>query len=158
MELNLSTLNKYNAYKEVASNYDEAKAIIEGKKLAYGETAVVSFYFPGRTSEVKTIEQMLGVGGINGNVMIYSNILGTSSRVDDATVFIASENRTMTVTEAFAWLTNEIDGETRSILSGIKTAIENQTATITEKFNQIDQSLKDISSAINKLYRVEVVG
>ena len=141
MEYSFANLSKYTAYKEIASNYDEARALLESKKLAYGEGAVVSFYFPGRSAEVKTIEQMLGVGGIDGNIMVYSNILGADSRVDDATIFLASKNKTVKLSEAFDMVTEDIDDRTLAAIGEIKASIDAQTVNDAEKLDLINTSL-----------------
>ena len=141
MEYSFANLSKYTAYKEIASNYDEARALLESKKLAYGEGAVVSFYFPGRSAEVKTIEQMLGVGGIDGNIMVYSNILGADSRVDDATIFLASKNKTVKLSEAFDIITESIDDRTLTAIGEIKASIDAQTVNDAEKLGLINVSL-----------------
>ena len=141
MEYSFANLSKYTAYKEIASNYDEARALLESKKLAYGEGAVVSFYFPGRSAEVKTIEQMLGVGGIDGNIMVYSNILGADSRVDDATIFLASKNKTVKLSEAFDIITESIDDRTLTAIREIKASIDAQTVNDAEKLGLINVSL-----------------
>lgn len=141
MEYSFANLSKYTAYKEIASNYDEARALLESKKLAYGEGAVVSFYFPGRSAEVKSIEQMLGVGGIDGNIMVYSNILGSDSRVDDATIFLASKNKTVKLSEAFDIVTENTDDRTLAAIGEIKASIDAQTVNDAEKLDLINASL-----------------
>ena len=141
MEYSFANLSKYTAYKEIASNYDEARALLESKKLAYGEGAVVSFYFPGRSAEVKTIEQMLGVGGIDGNIMIYSNILGTDSRVDNATIFLESKNKTVKLSEAFDIVTEYLDDRTLAAITEIKASIDAQSDKNAEKLDLINTSL-----------------
>ena len=141
MEYSFANLSKYTAYKEIASNYDESRALLESKKLAYGEGAVVSFYFPGRSAEVKTIEQMLGVGGIDGNIMVYSNILGADSRVDEATIFLASKNKTVKLSEAFDIVTENLDDRTLVALGEIKASIDAQTVVNVEKLELINTSL-----------------
>ena len=141
MEYSFANLSKYTAYKEIASNYDEARALLESKKLAYGEGAVVSFYFPGRSAEVKTIEQMLGVGGIDGNIMIYSNILGADSRVDNATIFLESKNKTVKLSEAFDIVTEYLDDRTLAAITEIKASIDAQSDKNAEKLDLINTSL-----------------
>ena len=141
MEYSFANLSKYTAYKEIASNYDEARALLESKKLAYGEGAVVSFYFPGRSAEVKTIEQMLGVGGIDGNIMIYSNILGADSRVDNATIFLESKNKTVKLSEAFDIVTEYLDDRTLAAITEIKASIDTQSDKNAEKLDLINTSL-----------------
>ena len=141
MEYSFANLSKYTAYKEIASNYDEARALLESKKLAYGEGAVVSFYFPGRSAEVKTIEQMLGVGGIDGNIMVYSNILGADSRVDDATIFLASKNKTVKLSEAFDIVTEYLDDRTLAAITEIKASIDAQSDKNAQKLDLINTSL-----------------
>lgn len=141
MEYSFANLSKYTAYKEIASNYDEARALLESKKLAYGEGAVVSFYFPGRSAEVKTIEQMLGVGGIDGNIMIYSNILGADSRVDNATIFLESKNKTVKLSEAFDIVTEYLDDRTLAAITEIKASIDAQSDKNAGKLDLINTSL-----------------
>ena len=141
MEYSFANLSKYTAYKEIASNYDEARALLESKKLAYGEGAVVSFYFPGRSAEVKTIEQMLGVGGIDGNIMIYSNILGADSKVDSATMFLESKNKTVKLSEAFDIVTEYLDDRTLAAITEIKASIDAQSDKNAQKLDLINTSL-----------------
>ena len=141
MEYSFANLSKYTAYKEIASNYDEARALLESKKLAYGEGAVVSLYFPGRSAEVKTIEQMLGVGGIDGNIMIYSNILGADSRVDNATIFLESKNKTVKLSEAFDIVTEYLDDRTLAAITEIKASIDAQSDKNAQKLDLINTSL-----------------
>ena len=150
MEYSFANLSKYTAYKEIASNYDEARALLESKKLAYGEGAVVSFYFPGRSAEVKTIEQMLGIGGIDGNIMIYSNILGADSRVDNATIFLESKNKTVKLSEAFDIVTEYLDDRTLAALTEIKASLDAQSTKNAEKLDLLNATLEKMIEAIKE--------
>ena len=157
MEHSFANLSKYTAYKEIASNYDEAKALLESKKLAYGEGGVVSFYFPGRSAEVKTIEQMLGIGGIDGSIMVYSNILGADSRVDDATIFLASKNKTVKLSEAFDMVIENINDITLAdALGEVKASIDAQSTKNAEKLDLLNTTLEKMIEAIEKSHAITV--
>jgi hypothetical protein len=105
-------LNKVKAYKKVAKNYYAAVGILNEKKLAFGEPAVVPFYYPDESDLDRKIKLAVGYGSINGGVEVLSNIHNDSStRIDDATVAINKdgEKQVVTVSEAFDYVIGKIN-------------------------------------------------
>lgn len=107
-----NNLNKVKAYKKVAKNYYEAVDILNRKKLAFGEPAVVSFYYPDESDLDRVIKLAIGYGSINGGVEILSNINNDSStRIDNAQVEINKdgEKQVVTVSDAFDYVIGKIN-------------------------------------------------
>lgn len=72
--LDISNINKYNAYRQVADDYTAAVEFMKSKKLAYGEPAVVPFYYPNKDDANKVVKLMLGIGSLDDNVEIFANV------------------------------------------------------------------------------------
>jgi hypothetical protein len=105
-------LNKVKAYKRVAKNYYEAVGILNDKKLAFGEPAVVPFYYPDKSDLDRVIRLAVGYGSINGGVEILSNINNsTSKRIDDAEceMTIDGEQKILTMSEAFDYILRKLE-------------------------------------------------
>lgn len=80
MSLNVgNNLNKAKAYKKVAKNYYDAVDILNSKKLAFGEPAVVPFYYPDESDLDRQIKLAIGYGSINGGVEVMTNLNQDSS-------------------------------------------------------------------------------
>lgn len=73
--VDISNISKFNAYRTVADDFVAAEEIMKNKKLAYGEPAVVPFYYPNKDDENRLVKLMFGIGSIDGNVEIFSNFL-----------------------------------------------------------------------------------
>ena len=76
-----SNLTKYDAYRHIADNYDDAVRILKEKHLALGEPAVVSFYYPSKDDDNRQIMTMLGIGSMNGETETISRISNDSSTI-----------------------------------------------------------------------------
>lgn len=76
-----SNLTKYDAYRHIADNYDDAVRILKEKHLALGEPAVVSFYYPDKDDDNRQIMTMLGIGSMNGETETISRISNDSSTI-----------------------------------------------------------------------------
>jgi len=135
---NQNSLSKYNAYTEIASNYEAARDILFQKKLALGEPATVSFYYPDRDSdpEVRVVKTMLGIGSINGTIMSICDILGSDTYADGANVYVSERGEYMSLGDAINYLYRTTDDA--STLAGKLEDIDN---TLTGKLNTINDSL-----------------
>lgn len=135
----IDELYKFNAYREIASNYNAARDLLYQKKLAYGEAAVVPFYYPDVTAESKTIELMMGIGALQGNVMIYSNILGNETHADDAQVYVSEMGGNQTIADALAYIITKTNNDSSiyTALVDIKDSIDTLTSTLADKLDAI---------------------
>lgn len=105
-------LNKVKAYKKVAKNYYDAVGILNAKKLAFGEPAVVPFYHPDESDLDRVIRLAVGYGSINGGVEILTNIFNDSStRIDNAecAMVIDGEQKVLTMSEAFDYILRKLE-------------------------------------------------
>ena len=83
----MSNITKFNAYKRIAKNYLDAVNILNERPLVLGEPAVVPFYYPSEDDPDRIIKLVIGVGSINGQIEILSNInYDSSTRINDATI------------------------------------------------------------------------
>lgn len=57
---------KINAYKEIVSDYDAAKKLLNDKHLALGQQAIVYYYYPNDSADDKKVKFVIGIGGLNG--------------------------------------------------------------------------------------------
>ena len=67
----MPNITKFNAYKKVLNNYQEAIDKLNERPLAFGEPAVVAYYYPSVDDENKVIKLLLGVGSINGEIALF---------------------------------------------------------------------------------------
>ena len=105
-------LNKVKAYKRVAKNYYAAVGILNEKKLAFGEPAVVPFYYPDESDLDRKIKLAVGYGSINGGVEIMTNLnQDSSTRIDDAecAMTIEGESKVLTISEAFDYILRKLE-------------------------------------------------
>lgn len=113
MPLNIgNNLNKAKAYKKVAKNYYDAVGILNSKKLAFGEPAVVPFYHPDESDLDRQIRLAIGYGSINGGVEIMTNLnQDSSTRIDDAecAMTIEGESKVLTISEAFDYVLKKLE-------------------------------------------------
>ena len=113
MPLNIgNNLNKVKAYKKVAKNYYDAVGILNSKKLAFGEPAVVPFYHPDESDLDRQIRLAIGYGSINGDVEIMTKLNHDSStRIDDAecAITIEGESKVLTISEAFDYVLKKLE-------------------------------------------------
>lgn len=140
----INDILKYNAYREVASNYEAARDIIYQLKPAYGETAIVPFFYPDRTDPNKTIQLLMGVGSLNGNVMFQSNIMGSDTRVDNASVYVASAGGDMSVKDAIEYIAG--GGSIVGALENIANAINGLTAA----YDRNTEMLSTLNTTLNE--------
>ena len=118
MSLKSTNLNKAKAYKKVVGSFDEAVDILNSKKLAFGEPAVVPFYYPEDSSSIRLA---IGYGSLNGGVEIVSSVnIPQDKRIDDSTVEVRdvdSSTSIMTVADAFEYVLYKIDEFNRNALT-----------------------------------------
>lgn len=93
---NVSSLGKLAAYKEVLGSYQEAKAAIEARRPVLGEAVAVQFtHIDGQQ------HTLLGIGGLNGHIEYYSELLNDDVIIDETTVCVdSSSGERMPVAEA----------------------------------------------------------
>lgn len=80
---------KYNAYREIVDSIDVARSIIYNMKLAYGESAIVPFWYPAKSDPSVTsrdVYTLMGTGSMNGSVLFTSNLLTSDTILDQATI------------------------------------------------------------------------
>ena len=105
-------LNKVKAYKRVAKNYYAAVGILNEKKLAFGEPAVVPFYYPDESDLDRKIKLAVGYGSINGGVEVITNLnQDSSTRIDDdeCAMTIEGERKVLTMSEAFDYILRKLE-------------------------------------------------
>lgn len=145
---NYANMNKQTAYKEIVANYDAARTLLYERKLAYGESAIVPFYYPDRTSPVKTVELMEGVGSVNGEILINCNVLGSNVKADDSVVTVPDSSTELPLRSVIADIYQKIynDSSVYGALMSIK-----------ESLDANGEKLDKISASIDKLFVTEVV-
>ena len=91
-----SSLGKLAAYKEVLPSYEAAKAVIEARNPVLGEAVAVQF------THIDGLQHtLLGIGGLNGHIEYYSNLLSEDAVIDETTVCVdASSGERMKVADA----------------------------------------------------------
>lgn len=90
----ISRLGKFTAYKEVLPDYNSAKAKIQEYNPVLGEAVAVEFM------ENYEEHTLLGIGGLNGHIEYFSNIIGTQE-IDETTVCVdSSTGERMTIADA----------------------------------------------------------
>lgn len=109
------TLNKVKAYKKVTKNYYDAVSVLNSKKLAFGEPAVVPFYYPDESDLDRVVKLAVGYGSINGGVEIFSNINNggdSSTRIDNAecAVMVDGQEQVMKISDAFNYIIEKLEG------------------------------------------------
>lgn len=113
MPLNVgNNLNKVKAYKKVAKNYYDAVGILNAKKLAFGEPAVVPFYHPDESDIDRQIRLAIGYGSINGGVEVLTNLnQDSSTRVDntECAMVIDGEEKVLTMHDAFDYVLRKLE-------------------------------------------------
>ena len=119
---------KFNAYREVATNYEVARDIIYQKRLAYGEAAIVPYYYPDRSSEDKKVQNLVGIGALDGDVMFISDMIGGDTNIDNATVTV--DGIEMTVKDAFAYVMR--GGSSEQIAESINRMNDNLSSVLGE--------------------------
>ena len=82
--------------------------------------------------------------------MIYSNILGADSRVDNATIFLVSKNKTVKLSEAFDIVTDYLDDRTLAAITEIKASIDAQSDKNAEKLDLLNATLEKMIEAIKE--------
>ena len=91
-----SSLGKFAAYKEVLGSYQEAKAVIEARNPVLGEAVAVQFrHIDGQE------HTLLGIGGLNGHIEFYSNLVDDVVVIDETTVCVdTSTGERMKISDA----------------------------------------------------------
>lgn len=64
---------KFNAYRRVANDLNEAMEIIGSRKLAFGEPACVMYSYPD-SSNPEENRMLVGIGGLDGSIF-YTTLL-----------------------------------------------------------------------------------
>jgi len=106
----MSNITKFNAYKRIAKNYFDAVDILNERPLVLGEPACVPFYYPCDDDPDRIIKLLMGVGSINGQVEILSNLkYDSSTRIDDATIYNRDASTVMTMGETLDYIFDRID-------------------------------------------------
>lgn len=150
---------KYNAYRDIAENRAHAEGIINGLKLAYGETAVVPFYHPGIDADpsIRTIETLIGTGSMHRGTTVFECSIENDQKIKNFE-FRDEQHGNVSVSEAFAFVDAAIDeiaggGSIVDKLTDVSTAIGALTTavgtlkdTLSEKLGEIVSKLSDVST------------
>ena len=100
---------KMNAYMKVQYDIEAAKLVMYSKKLAFGEQAYVPFYYPNADAEEREEAILIGYGGMDGNVYLFSNVQDIGRDISDAEVYVTDASTKMTVKNAFTYVTDKIN-------------------------------------------------
>lgn len=149
---------KYNAYREIAENRAHAEGIINGLKLAYGETAVVPFYHPDVDSDasIRTIETLIGTSSLHSGKTVFTCSIENDQELKNFE-FRDKQHGNVSVSEAFSLVDTAIDeisgsgsivdklSDVSTAIGALTSAVGTLTETLGEKLGEIASKLSDVS-------------